>query len=74
MPVNPVHLVLGPINLAVVMPDGNAAWGEGATHDEAEADARQRWNRWKRTNPRPLPIDGREYSRRRKARARRKSR
>ena len=37
MPVNPVHLVLGPINLAVVMPDGNAAWGEGATYDEAEA-------------------------------------
>jgi hypothetical protein len=74
MAIDPVRLVLGPVNLAVVMPDGRAAWGQGDTFDEAKADARQRWARWKRTNPLPLPIDGREYSRRRKARARRKSR
>jgi hypothetical protein len=67
---NPVHPVLGPVNLAVVMPDGNAAWGHGATHGEAEADAWQRWNRWRRANPRPLP-GGHEYHRRRKARKRR---
>jgi hypothetical protein len=71
MAIDPVRLVLGPVNLAVVMPDGRAFWGQGATYDEAMADARRRWHQRKRRNPRPLPIDGHEYARRRNARKRR---
>lgn len=53
------------------MPDGNCVWGRGATGDDAMADARRAWVRWKRGHAGPLAVDGHAYRRRCKARTRR---
>ena len=38
------------------MPDGSWAEGVGETIDEATADARRNWRRWKRAHPGPLAV------------------
>jgi hypothetical protein len=53
------------------MPDGNLAEGTGESIDDATADARRNWRRWKRAHPGPLAVDGREYRRRTRNRRRR---
>jgi hypothetical protein len=65
------QMTLSDVVMLVRMPDGVCAWGRGATNGEAEADARRNWLRWKRAHTAPLAVDGHEYRRRCKARARR---
>lgn len=50
--------------LMALMPDGSFWEGAGATSEEAKADARRNWVRWKRGNAGPLAVDGRAYQRR----------
>ena len=49
----------GPLWSVVQMPDGTAFEGAGNTLDEAEADARQRWQDWKAAGgtPRSKPQE-----------------
>ena len=53
-------------------PDGMSAEGCGATTADALADAMRRWRRWKRAHAGKLAVDGHEYRRRMRARARRR--
>jgi hypothetical protein len=50
--------------LLAVMPDGSLCEGTGPTTEDAIADARKRWRRWKRAHAGPLAVDGRAYRRR----------
>jgi len=66
------YFALSPVWLMALMPDGLFAEGTGATTDEAKADARRRWRKWKRAHAGPLAVDGREYRRRLRDRRRRR--
>jgi hypothetical protein len=69
MPIEPVHLVLGPVCLIWRSPDGRCFEGEGPNLDSAMAAARRKW----RGRPLPLKVNGHEYHRRQLARVRSKN-
>lgn len=58
--------------LLAVMPDGSWAEGRGPTTEDAKADARRTWRKWKRAHAGPLAVDGRAYQRRLRNRRRRR--
>lgn len=63
---------LSPVWLLALMPDGLFCEGTGETTEDAKADARRNWRKWKRGHTGPLAVDGREYQRRLRSRRRRR--
>ena len=56
------------LEIHAVMPDGLFAEGTKPTTEDAQADARRRWRKWKRAHPGPLAVDGTDYQRRLRSR------
>ena len=66
------YMGLTDVWLLAVMPDGLFAAGTGPTTEDAKADARKRWRKWKRANAGPLAVNGTDYQRRLRDRRRRR--